>query len=42
YFFEGRGFTLFALATPFVAAFSLILAYRFWLFGLRSFASTGS
>lgn len=42
YFFEGRGFTMFALATPLVAILSLIIAYRFWLYGLRAFASTGS
>ncbi|WP_114570813.1 ABC transporter permease [Exiguobacterium flavidum] len=41
FFFEGKQ-SAFALATPLVAGVSLVIAYRFWTFGLQRFASTGT
>lgn len=42
YFFDGRGYGVMAIATPLVAIIACLIAYRFWLFGLKAFASTGS
>jgi len=41
-FIEDDGYQTIAMLTPVVAFVSMWLAYRFWKFGLKSFASTGS
>lgn len=41
-FFEQKGYAITGFLTPIVAILSMVIAYKFWQKGLRSFVSTGS
>ncbi|WP_433750043.1 ABC transporter permease [Falsibacillus pallidus] len=42
YFFENQEYHLYAILTPLISFAWVLLSYRFWCYGVKNFASTGS